>query len=147
MVIRGKNTGRTKTKLYTVWRGMKERCTSPKHKNYNLYKGKLCQEWHKSVTFIEWAYDNGYEEGLTIDRIDPTKGYEPGNCQFITARENTVKGNKERRLREYKHKGELYTCKELSIKLDIPYDRLHQQLNKQKYSIEECIRRRRLEDE
>lgn len=64
---------KTKTKLYTTWRGMKERCTNPNHKNYNLYKGKLCKEWHDSDTFIDWANENGYEEGLTIDRIDSSK--------------------------------------------------------------------------
>lgn len=132
---------KTKTKLYTTWRGMKERCTSPNHKNYELYKGKLCEEWYESDVFIEWANQNGYKEGLTIDRIDSTKGYYPKNCQFITAKENTIKGNKERKLKEYEFEGTKYTCKELSDKLGIKYSRLHQQLNRQEFNIDECIRR------
>lgn len=110
---RGKNTGRCKTRIYTVWRGMKERCTNSNHKNYILYKDKLCDEWYSSVKSIEWAYNNGYEEGLTIDRIDSNKGYFPDNCRFITAKENTIKGNKERRLKEFEYKGKFYTCREL----------------------------------
>lgn len=120
---------------------MKERCTNPKHKNYSHYNGKLCSEWKDSDAFIEWATQNGYQEGFTIDRIDSNKGYCPENCQFITAKENTIKGNRERKLKVYKFESEEYTCKELSEKLKITYHRLHQQLNRQGYSIEECIRR------
>lgn len=135
---------KTKHPIYTVWRGMKERCTNPNHKNYNLYKGKLCEEWYDSQAFIDWALVNGYEIGLTIDRINSDEGYKPDNCQFITAKQNTIKGNKERRLKEYKYKDKLYTCKELSKLLNINYNRLYQQLTKQKYSIEECIKRNSL---
>lgn len=70
---------KTKTKLYTVWRGAKERCTNPNHKNYNLYKNKWHSGWNNSDDFIKWANENGYKEGLTIDRIDPNKGYSPEN--------------------------------------------------------------------
>lgn len=133
---------KTKTRLYTVWRGMKERCTNPNHKNYNLYKDKWYSGWDFSDDFIKWAKENGYKEGLTIDRIDSTKGYSPENCQFITAKENTIKGNRERRLRTYEYQGEYYTCTELSRKLGIERHRLHQQLNRHKFSIEECIKRK-----
>lgn len=132
---------KTKTKLYTVWRGMKERCTNPNHKNYNLYKDKWYPGWDASDDFINWANENGYQEGLTIDRIDSTKGYDPENCQFITAKENTIKGNKERRLKTYEYKDGQHTCKELSEMLGIERHRLHQFLTRQKHSIEECIKR------
>jgi len=132
---------KTKTRLYNTWRGMKERCTSPTHKNYVLYKDKLCEEWYESETFMKWAKQNGYKEGLTIDRIDSNKGYYPENCQFITAKENTIKGNQERRLKIYEFEGMEYTCKELSHELGIEYQRLHQQLNRQEFSIEECRKR------
>lgn len=132
---------KTKMKIYTVWRGAKERCTNPNHKNYNLYKDKWYTGWNNSKDFIKWANENGYKEGLTIDRIDPNKGYSPENCQFLTAKENTIKGNQQRRLREYEYKSKKYTCTELSDMLGIERHRLHQYLTRQKYSIEECIRR------
>jgi len=137
---------KTKTKLYTTWRGMKERCTSPTHKNYEVYKGKLCEEWKDSDIFIEWATQNGYKEGLTIDRIDSNKGYYPENCQFITAKENTIKGNQERRLKTYEYKNVQYTCRELADLFEIKYFRIHQQLNRQKFSAEECLRRHLVRD-
>jgi hypothetical protein len=130
---------KSKSRLYVVWRGMKERCTNPNHKNYILYKDKLCKDWFDSEVFFQWAKENGYEDGLTIDRIDSTKGYFPENCQFLTARENTIKGNKERRLKTYKYNGSEFTCKELSVMLEIDRHRLHQYLNRQNHSIEECI--------
>jgi hypothetical protein len=121
--------GRTKTKLYTVWRGMKERCTNPAHKNYNLYKGKLCLEWYDPINFITWARNKDYKEGLTIDRIDPNKGYDQENCRFITKKENTIKGNKERKLTQIEYNGIYYTKKELSKLLGLKYTTLIYRLN------------------
>lgn len=128
-----------KSKLWNSWRGMKERCTNPNHKNYNLYKGKLCKEWYDCNTFCQWALNNGYKEGLSIDRIDTYKGYTPENCQWITKSENTIKGNTERKLKTYKYKDSEYTCKELSKLLNINYHKLHQQLNRQNYTINYII--------
>jgi len=61
---------KTKTKLYIIWRGMKERCTNPNHKNYEIYKDKLCLEWFDSSKFMHWAMQNGYKEGLTRQGYD-----------------------------------------------------------------------------
>ena len=81
------------TKLYRVWCGMKERCSNPHNKSYKNYGGKnitVCEEWEKSYeAFREWAYANGYKQGLTIDRINTEKGYCPDNCRWVdTATQN-----------------------------------------------------------
>lgn len=78
------------TKIYRLWSYMKERCYSDKHKSYNHYGGrgiKVCDEWLDSKNFIDWAIQNGYKEGLTLDRIDVNKDYSPENCRFITNKE------------------------------------------------------------
>ena len=57
----------------------------------------MCDEWlgeNGFSSFYKWALDNGYQEGLTIDRIDENGNYEPSNCQWITRSENTIKANK-----------------------------------------------------
>lgn len=81
---------------YQTWRGMKERCKNPNHKNYELYKDRWYPPWDDYNVFKEWVMTSGWVEGLTIDRIDPTQGYSPENCQWLTAGENTAKGNAQR---------------------------------------------------
>lgn len=82
------------SRLYTIWCGMIERCEYKMDINYKNYGGRgitVCEEWHDSKTFIEWALSHGYEDNLTIDRINNNENYCPENCQFITRRENIMK--------------------------------------------------------
>lgn len=75
------------TKIYRLWAHMKERCDKPTHKSYSFYGGRgisYATEWVEFKPFHEWAMANGYEEGLTLDRIDVDGNYEPSNCRFIT---------------------------------------------------------------
>lgn len=116
-----KHTEGKQTKLYNTWRGMKERCTNPNHKNFNLYAGKLCAAWHDSSKFVEWAESSVYFEGASIDRIDRTKGYSPDNCQWITKQEDSAKGNKERRLTCILYENNYYTLTELRDFLGVSY--------------------------
>jgi hypothetical protein len=81
-------------RLCIIWGDMIQRCTNPKRHNYKYYgaKGiKVCIEWRKYQSFAEWAYTHGYQENLTIDRIDADKDYCPENCRWITASENSAR--------------------------------------------------------
>ncbi len=83
-----------KSKLYMVWVTMRKRCNSETDSHYAWYGAKgitVCDEWQEFEAFKRWALSNGYEEGLSIDRLDSTKGYSPENCQFITQSENSKK--------------------------------------------------------
>lgn len=91
------------TRLYGIWKGMRQRCNDKNNKNYGGKGIRICKEWYNDFAiFREWALSNNYKSNLSIDRIDPNKNYTPNNCQWITRVENTIKGNKERCLKKYK---------------------------------------------
>jgi hypothetical protein len=78
------------TKLYGVYQSMKQRCTNKNSQRYEYYGAKGVKVlWEDVEDFVVWAYDSGYKEGLSIDRIDSDGHYEPANCRWITLEENT----------------------------------------------------------
>jgi hypothetical protein len=75
-----------KSKVYNVWDAMIQRTTNPNNTAYKNYGGRgilVCNEWLESSVFIEWALNNGYKEGLEINRIDNNGNYNPDNCNFV----------------------------------------------------------------
>lgn len=93
------------TRLYKVWKSMRQRCTNknnPVFKNYGSKGILICPEWLSYPKFKEWAESHQYSNDglprhkstLTIDRIDPDGNYEPSNCRFIPLFENSRRRHK-----------------------------------------------------
>lgn len=78
--------GRCGSKLHRIWLAMRQRCNNPKCKDYVNYGARgisVCDAWSDFSVFESWALSNGYEEGLTIERVNVLKGYHPDNCTWI----------------------------------------------------------------
>lgn len=79
------------SRLKNIYDMMVYRCTSAKYDKSQYYSERgisVCDEWINSYkSFEKWALNNGYEDGLTIDRINNDDGYYPGNCRWATRKE------------------------------------------------------------
>lgn len=102
-------------RLYYIWRSIKSRVLNKNHKSYGSYGGRgieVCEEWRDSFeTFRDWALANGYNDTLTIDRIDVNGNYEPSNCRWSTPKEQQ---NNKRSNHPITFNGETHTISEWS---------------------------------
>ena len=82
------------TRIYRIWCGMKRRCYNKHNEHFDRYGGRgiiVCDEWKTDfMNFYDWAMSNGYDDKLSIDRINNEGNYEPSNCRWENQKQQIV---------------------------------------------------------
>lgn len=126
------------THLHNIWCGMNSRC-NPDHKYSERYGKRgitVCDEWSDYTKFAEWARANGYEDGLTIERIDVDGNYCPENCTWIPLA-------KQARNRSTTHwveyQGEKMSLAEAAERAGLPYKQVHYRIKRRGWPVEKAL--------
>lgn len=128
----------TNTRIHDIWTGIKNRCfdeASRSYKNYGKRGITVCNEWLTFENFYNWAKQNGYNDTLTIDRIDVNGNYEPSNCRWTTYK---VQARNTRKNKYITYKGETHCISEWAEIYNINYIKLYKRL-KRGWSFEKSI--------
>lgn len=117
-------------RLWTIYDGILYRCNraKPNTPAWKYYRGRgitVCKEWEKDfMSFVNWAYKNGYQPDLSIDRIDVNGNYEPKNCRWATAKQQANNQRARRSIFNVVIDGKVLNLKTASEIYNIPYSRL-----------------------
>lgn len=134
-----KKHGGSRSRLYRIYEAMKQRCYNENHNHYKNYGGRgisVCDEWKNSFeAFQRWAIHNGYNENLTIDRININGNYDPQNCRWIT---NFEQQQNRTNSHIVKYKGEKFTISQLARKSNMKPNVIERRL-KSGWDIETAI--------
>lgn len=121
--------GGSGTRLYSIWCNMKDRCNNPNNNHYHRYGGRgitICPEWVSDFSSFEsWALAHGYNDELSIDRINNDAGYRPENCRWVT---NKVQQNNKSTNHLITYRGKTMNVIEWAEETEIPADTLYDRL-------------------
>ena len=132
-----------KLRIYRIYSGILSRCNNEHDTAYNHYGGRgimVCAEWNKKYGFFpfyEWAMNSGYNDSLSIDRIDVNGNYCPENCRWVDM--GTQIKNR-RNSKNYNWKGEKMNLSDIAKMNNVKYGRLYTRLIDKGMSVEEALR-------
>lgn len=115
------------TRIYSCWQNMRNRCNNPKNKRYNDYGGRgisVDPRWNNFIHFFE-DMNEGYEEGLTLDRIDVNGNYCKENCRWADLK---TQANNTRRNPKVLYKGELINLQQAEEKSEVHRNLIYNRL-------------------
>lgn len=129
--------GMSNTRIYHEWLSMRRRCrpNTRDSKNYSDRGISVCDEWKSDfISFYKWAIENGYDDSLTIDRVDNDKGYSPNNCRWIPI--EMQQSNKTNNV-YFIYNGKKYCLRGLCKDKGFPYKTAHRRMQRMKARGEE----------
>ncbi len=132
--------GKKNTRLYHIWKLIKQRCNNKNNPAYKNYGGRgiaVCDEWRNDFqAFYDWSMANGYDDNLTIDRIDNNKGYSPDNCRWATVKQQA---QNRRTTKKYTINNETHCLKDWCELLGLNYRTVHKRIYNHNWSIEKAL--------
>lgn len=119
-----------KERLYQTWSNMRRRCNNPNNNRWEQYGGRgitICAEWDDYAAFRSWALSHGYNDALSIDRIDVDGNYCPANCRWVDSK---TQANNVTRNRIIKYRGIKATMSEFAEQIGLSYSALQHRLDR-----------------
>lgn len=116
--------GKSRTKTHNSWLAMKQRCQYEGHPEFHRYGAagiKVCERWNNS--FESFLEDMGEKpDGMSLDRINSSGNYEPGNCRWAT----TAQQNRNRKSNiNITHNGKTMCVRDWCHELGLNADRVY----------------------
>lgn len=137
----------SRSRIYYIWCHIKARCTNKNNKDYQNYGARgitICDSWTTDfLTFHDWTINNGYQDNLTIDRINVDGNYEPENCRWATLKEQC---RNKRNNRNITINGETHCLKEWCEILNLNYNTARTRLYHLKWPIENVLKQEAHDD-
>ena len=129
-----------KKRINIIWQNMKQRCYNSKKPEFKYYGGKgvvVCEDWlQNSKAFCDWAMSHGYNDNLTLDRIDRNGNYEPSNCRWV---DMTTQANNKKNNHFLTYKGKTQTIAQWSRETGLSANLIVKRINRQKWSPERAL--------
>lgn len=128
--------------IYKIYCTMKQRCYNPNYPEYPLYgeRGiKISNEWlgkYGAIKFIIWSLENGWEDGLTIDRMNNDLGYSPDNCRWT---DDAEQSHNRRNVTFYEYNGKSLTLNQIAKELNLDSSKLYKLVNKENIDLYDAI--------
>lgn len=129
------------TRIYETYHRMISRCNNENHSDYKDYGGRgiaVCDDWQGNygfINFYNWAIHSGYDEKLSIDRIDVNGNYCPENCRWA---DDITQANNKRNNHILFYDGKTQTIAEWAREYGISYTMLYQRIRRG-WSVEDAL--------
>lgn len=128
-----------KKRLHSIWGNMKDRCFNKNSDRYYRYGGRgvsICDEWMIFDNFYNWALNNGYQDNLTIDRVNNDGNYTPDNCRWA---DNITQANNKSNNNVLTYNGESHTLREWSRLIGIDSRTIFKRINRDGWTLEDAL--------